>query len=105
MKSETDKTAKSAGLQKLSITRLMSFFACFGFLVFAGIATANYTDSDCQQGDVVLQTAKNSTVNFDCSTQDNSVSWVTWITSKSASNQFHFLDLLELLSRSSVDDE
>jgi hypothetical protein len=32
--------------------------------------------------------------------QSQGVSWSEWFTGRSSSNQFHFIDLLELLSRS-----
>jgi hypothetical protein len=32
-----------------------------------------------------------------CATENTDVSWKNWLTGKSRSNQFHFLDLLELL--------
>ncbi|MBB1269390.1 hypothetical protein [Shewanella sp. SR44-3] len=32
-----------------------------------------------------------------CATESTDVSWKNWLTGKSRSNQFHFLDLLELL--------
>lgn len=35
--------------------------------------------------------------------QSNNVSWSSWFTGDSRSRQFHYLDLLELLSRSSDD--
>lgn len=40
-----------------------------------------------------------------CPSTNNEVSWLAWLTSKSTSNQFHFLDLLELLSQFNADDE
>ena len=34
-----------------------------------------------------------------CSSEATSVSWASWFTGRSNSSQFHYLDLLELLSR------
>lgn len=34
-----------------------------------------------------------------------SVSWFAWLSGKSGSNQFHYLDLLELLTRSDSESE
>jgi hypothetical protein len=101
MKSATDKPSAVISTKRLSITRLMSAFVCLGFLVAASVTTINYADGNCMQDDILLKTATHSSANINCIAQDKSVSWITWITNKSASNQFHFLDLLELLSRSS----
>ncbi|MGJ8682383.1 hypothetical protein [Paraglaciecola sp.] len=38
-------------------------------------------------------------VNRCASSQSDAVSWSSWISGKSSSYQFHFIDLLELLSR------
>lgn len=38
-------------------------------------------------------------INRCASTQSGAVSWYSWISGKSGSYQFHFIDLLELLSR------
>lgn len=36
---------------------------------------------------------------LNCAQPKETVSWLSWFTGKSSSYQFHFLDLLELLSR------
>ena len=56
--------------------------------------------SDCEQSRYVTQTDENGLPSsIQCANNGNEVSWLAWVTNKSTSNQFHFLDLLELLSQ------
>ncbi|WP_026376903.1 hypothetical protein [Aestuariibacter salexigens] len=41
-------------------------------------------------------------VNRCAAQQENGISWLTWFSGRSSSYQFHFLDLLELLSRNTA---
>jgi len=70
--------------------------ACFG-LATVFFISGNQTNS-CE---TVTSVASNTHNNMSVQCIDNTqkVSWVKWILHKSKSNQFHFLDLLELLSR------
>lgn len=38
-------------------------------------------------------------INKCAATQSDAVSWLSWVSGQSSSYQFHFIDLLELLSR------
>nr|WP_297350065.1 hypothetical protein [uncultured Glaciecola sp.] len=60
----------------------------------------------CSKSDLTVQTDENGLPSsIQCSHKGNEVSWLAWITNKSTSNQFHFLDLLELLTQVRSDDE
>lgn len=68
-------------------------------LVFTFIAIQPSV-SDCEQTRYTTQNAENGLPHsIQCANNGNEVSWLAWVTSKSTSNQFHFLDLLELLSQ------
>ena len=65
-----------------------------GVFSLSGVSSAT---SYCQQSQAVnIQ----QTENLSCNTKHQKrVSWTNWLLNKSKSSQFHFLDLLELLSR------
>jgi hypothetical protein len=81
---------KRFSLQSLAVILLV----CVSAVVLSQALNAS---SECSkefttnaQTSVVLACAQNP---------QNKVSWSTWLLNKSKSSQFHFLDLLELLSR------
>lgn len=77
---------------------------CFTLgLYFTFIATPPSL-GDCDQPQLISKTDELGLASSTrCANHGNEVSWLAWVTNKSISNQFHFLDLLELLSQ--VDSE
>ena len=61
------------------------------------LSQALHTSSECSKA---FTANAQATAVFACEqNSQNKVSWSTWLLNKSKSSQFHFLDLLELLSR------
>ncbi|MCF2947626.1 hypothetical protein L0668_05860 [Paraglaciecola aquimarina] len=82
------------------------------FLSLTGVAFAavlSFSYASPEQGRLFCQCEENIAfdhnlplshpVNRCASTQSDAVSWGAWISGKSSSYQFHFINLLELLSR------
>jgi hypothetical protein len=69
-----------------------------GHLAFAE-NTALTANNACQCSDSISYNnmLPSSHPNNRCATENTDVSWKNWLTGKSRSSQFHFLDLLELL--------
>ncbi|MEO2267867.1 hypothetical protein [Pseudoalteromonas pernae] len=68
----------------------------FGAYSIQGNSSANTTSScECSVSNVSYQ----SEHNVQCGNQQAKQSWLAWFTGDSRSAQFHYLDLLELLSR------
>jgi hypothetical protein len=90
------------------ITLVKSMSACFILtlsICFTVFSVQSSIDV-CSKSDLTLQTDENSSPSsMQCSYKGNEVSWLAWITNKSTSNQFHFLDLLELLTQVGSDEK
>lgn len=81
----------------------------FTGVAFAAVLSLSYASP--QEGNVFCSCEAN--ISFDhtlplshpinrcASTQSEAVSWSSWFSGRSSSYQFHFIDLLELLSRTS----
>lgn len=78
---------------------MVLFIYMSSFSVQPSIEVCNQSEVD---GQVELS---NISLNTQCSDKGNEVSWIAWVTNKSSSNQFHFLDLLELLSKFKSDNK
>ncbi|MFQ3206048.1 MAG: hypothetical protein ACI9IT_000182 [Glaciecola sp.] len=89
-------------------TWVKSMSACFVLtlgIYFTVIFVPSSIDV-CSENDLTVQTEEDVLPSsIQCSHKGNEVSWLAWITNKSTSNQFHFLDLLELLTQVGSDDE
>lgn len=73
------------------------------YFTFVGIQPSV---GDCEQRQFRAQTDENGLpLSIQCSNNGNEVSWLAWFTNNSTSNQFHFLDLLELLSHIDSDEK
>lgn len=91
--------------------KLKAGVSIFGSAMFAVLMMANTQfakgDGFCANVDQVTFDA-NLPVNHPLNRcaidkKENSVSWTKWFSGRSSSYQFHYLDLLELLSQSSDD--
>ena len=82
-------------------------FVSFTGIAFAAVLGLSYASPE--EGTLFCQCDPNISfdhtlplshpVNRCASTQSDAVSWLSWISGDSGSYQFHFIDLLELLSR------
>lgn len=82
-----------------------------GFMVFAISAAFDQANQPCldhysSQNKVVVDTSNSQQVSLDsvkptimCNRNNQQISWMTWFFKRSESVEFHYLDLLELLSR------
>lgn len=63
------------------------------------VISPEFQNAQCDSAHLTtLQPELQSIVLLECNNQQNRVSWTTWLLNRSKSTQFHFLDLLELLS-------
>jgi hypothetical protein len=89
------------------ITLVKSMSACFVLTLGICFAVFSFQPSIdvCSKSNLTLHTDENgSPSSRQCSHHGNEVSWLAWVTNKSTSNQFHFLDLLELLTQVGSDE-
>jgi hypothetical protein len=102
MKSKVDKGVS----KKAMVFTSMSACICLSlglYFTFVGIQPSVV---DCEQRQFRAQTDENGLpLSIQCAGNGNEVSWLAWVTNKSTSNQFHFLDLLELLSQIDSDEQ
>ncbi|GGE90564.1 hypothetical protein [Shewanella carassii] len=69
--------------------------------------SANNLARNCNQESEYNSNLPSSHPNNRCATQEDELSWKSWLSGNSRSGQFHFVDLLELLhghQRKPVDD-
>ncbi|WP_133470807.1 hypothetical protein [Paraglaciecola marina] len=72
--------------------------ALFGFLNLSSYQKHNF--ADCPENVAFQHSLPLSHPINRCAAQESqSISWTSWFTGHSSSYQFHFIDLLELLSR------
>ncbi len=93
-------------LKRATLVKSMS--ACFVLTlgIYFTVFSVQSSIDVCSKSDLTVQTDENGLPSsIQCSHKGNEVSWLAWITNKSTSNQFHFLDLLELLTQVRSDDE
>ncbi|MBF7073766.1 hypothetical protein ISG33_10190 [Glaciecola sp. MH2013] len=65
------------------------------------VTTTNFAClSNIADNEVTLSSSQSQQI---CEQTSTKLNWLTWIMNKTDSNQFHFLDLLELLSKDSAD--
>jgi hypothetical protein len=99
-------TRNRENLKKITLVKSMS--ACFILalgICFTVFSVQSSIDG-CGKSDLTAQTDENGLpLSMQCSHKANEVSWLAWITNQSTSNQFHFLDLLELLSQVGSDEK
>jgi len=89
-----------------TLVKSMSVCLCLTFGIYIAVFSIQSSIDVCSQSDFTLKTDENGLPSsIQCSHNGNEVSWLAWITNKSTSNQFHFLDLLELLSQVNSDDK
>jgi|GEM_PF-3202155 len=101
------KTKLDEGVSKKAMVfTSMSACICLSlglYFAFVGIQPAV---DDCEQAQFRAQADENGLpLGIQCSGNGNEVSWLAWVTNESTSNQFHFLDLLELLSQIDPDEQ
>jgi hypothetical protein len=95
-----NKSKRSKIIEKGSLTASMSVVSCLALGVYFGISSAQTNIGDCIPSTPNVSTNVNTLpATIQCPIKGNEVSWLAWFTNKSTSNQFHFLDLLELLSQ------
>lgn len=88
-----------------SITFKSSMMLAFTAVVVAGLAfgveklstSHDATACACSSDARYNNSLPSSHPNNRCASQAQSLSWKNWLTGKNRSNQFHFVDLLELL--------
>ncbi|MDF0535012.1 hypothetical protein KDN34_16000 [Shewanella yunxiaonensis] len=77
-------------------------------LVFQSLTAADDSlAQNCAQVTEYNSNLPSSHPNNRCAVQDDDLSWTSWLSGKSRSGQFHFIDLLELLhghERKPLDD-
>jgi hypothetical protein len=101
MKSQISRIAP----RKATLIKSVSVGLCLMLGIYFTIFSIQPSIGSCSQSDFAVQTDENGLpVSIQCSRKGNEVSWLAWITNKSTSNQFHFLDLLELLSQIGSDE-
>ena len=91
--------------------KLVTIFSLIAFVLFATatVSAKSHTSvlgCNCAEGvKLNLSLPMSHPINRCAESNDansntnNDVSWFTWLSGKTKSNQFHYLDLLELLSR------
>ncbi len=99
------KTKLNAGAsKKATVFTSVSACVCLTLGLYFTFIAIQPSISACEQSRYNTQTDENGLPSgIQCPNNGNEVSWLAWATNKSTSNQFHFLDLLELLSQ--IDSE
>jgi hypothetical protein len=106
MKSQVARKALTKAPTKATLIKSMSAGLCLVLGVYFTVFSIQPSGGVCSQSDFAVQTDKNGLPSsMQCPRKGNEVSWLAWITNKSTSNQFHFLDLLELLSQIGSDEQ
>jgi hypothetical protein len=101
MKSQVNRKAP----RKATLIKSVSVGLCTMLSIYFTIFSIQPSMGVCSQSDFAVQTDENGLpASIQCSRKGNEVSWLAWITNKSTSNQFHFLDLLELISQIGSDE-
>lgn len=101
MKSQVSRKAPT----KATLIKSVSLGLCLVLGIYVTIFSIQPSIGVCSQNDFAVQTDENGLpASIQCSRKSNEVSWLAWLTNKSTSNQFHFLDLLELLSQIGSDE-
>jgi len=78
----------------------ISACVCLTFGLYLTFIAIQPSIGQCEQSQFIAQTDESGYPSTaQCANNGNEVSWLAWVTNKSTSNQFHFLDLLELLSQ------
>ncbi|MFQ3248560.1 MAG: hypothetical protein ACI9O6_000362 [Glaciecola sp.] len=100
------KVLNRTAVNKSPLMKLMSALSILTFGIYISVTTLHPSIDVCSQNDVVENISHNNmSLSSTCQAKGNEVSWIAWITNKSSSNQFHFLDLLELLSQFTSDNK
>lgn len=101
IKSQVDRKAT----RKATLIKSVFVGLCLTLSIYLSIFSIQPSMRVCSQSEFSVQANGNGLpASIQCSRKGNEVSWLAWITNKSASNQFHFLDLLELLSQVGSDE-
>jgi hypothetical protein len=99
------KVLNRTAVKKSPLIKLMSALSILTFGIYISVTTLQPSIHVCSQSDVIEQASQNNiSLSSTCPAKGNEVSWIAWVTNKSSSNQFHFLDLLELLSQFKSDN-
>jgi hypothetical protein len=90
----------SQNLKKVTLVKSMSAFFVLTLAVYFTVFSVQSSADVCSKSALTVQTDENDLPSsIQCTQKGNEVSWLAWITNNSTSNQFHFLDLLELLTQ------
>ncbi|MEP0355338.1 MAG: hypothetical protein ABJH06_12335 [Paraglaciecola sp.] len=96
-------TKKLRFLSTTSTIRSTAFIGVMVIAVFGSLNLSNYQQlsfADCPKSVTFQNSLPLSHPINRCAAQESqSISWSSWFTGHSSSYQFHFIDLLELLSR------
>jgi hypothetical protein len=96
----------SQNVKKVTLVKSMSAFFVLTLVVYITVFSVQSSVDVCSKSTLMVQTDENDLLSsIQCSPKGNEVSWLAWITNKSTSNQFHFLDLLELLTQVGSDEK
>ena len=78
-------------------TALAAAFTVFSATSFSWITTTESTNPNCSCPSQMQANNANYLPVGNCQARAANQSWLSWLTGKSRSSQFHYLDLLELL--------
>lgn len=84
-------------MRSLAITLSLLLTGVWAFGVFDPISPSEHAsvESSCQQ---LLSKTEQATLAAQCQSSAEEVTWLNWLTGDSYSMQFHFFDLIELIS-------
>lgn len=100
MKGSTNSSddARRVGLRSAAILGVSAAVIVMTAISIKAISNPASTTACVCNGDTSYNSAlPSSHPNNRCAAQAKDLSWATWVTGKSRSNQFHFVDLFELL--------